>query len=144
MGLHSCGSPNFGDFKIPNLWILGQNDIWVQALWPSTKNTIKGKVVASPKFGPWWVLWICVYSWLVYALKVFQLCTNQLIVWFVQVHVNNWFNCHSSWSKSRSSNTPFYPRSVVNQGMYPNSLSFRCFHLRFVVESIKELEGAWG
>jgi hypothetical protein len=25
------------------------------------KYTIRGKVVASPKFGPWWVLWIRVY-----------------------------------------------------------------------------------
>jgi hypothetical protein len=28
--------------------------------------------------------------------------------------------------------------------MYPNSLSFYCFHLRLVVESIKELGGALG
>jgi hypothetical protein len=40
------------------LGISKQNDIWVLVPWPSTKNTIRGKVVASPKFGPWWVLWI--------------------------------------------------------------------------------------
>jgi hypothetical protein len=28
--------------------------------------------------------------------KVFQLCTNQLVVWFVQVHVSNWIACQSS------------------------------------------------
>jgi hypothetical protein len=33
--------------------ISGQNDIWVQALWLGTKNNIRGKVVASPKSGPW-------------------------------------------------------------------------------------------
>jgi len=31
----------------------GQNDIWVLILWPSIKYIIRGKVVASPKFGPW-------------------------------------------------------------------------------------------
>jgi hypothetical protein len=36
----------------------------------------------------------------------------------------------------------FYPQNVVSQGVYPNSLSFRCFHLGFKVESIKELGGA--
>jgi len=28
--------------------------------------------------------------------KVFQLCTNQLVVWFVQVCVSNWVACQSS------------------------------------------------
>jgi hypothetical protein len=32
---------------------LGQNVIWMRVPWPSTKYTIKGKVVASPKSGPW-------------------------------------------------------------------------------------------
>jgi hypothetical protein len=27
-------------------------------MWLGIKNIIKGEVVASPKFGPWWVLWI--------------------------------------------------------------------------------------
>ncbi len=73
MGLQNCGSPNFRNFqnfRTPNLRIPGQNDIWVQALWPSTKNTIKGKVVASPKSGSWWVLWIRVWPWLTLAPKV--------------------------------------------------------------------------
>jgi hypothetical protein len=42
--------------------------------------TIRGKVVASPKFGLWWVLWVRVYPWLVLAPKVLQLCINQLVV----------------------------------------------------------------
>jgi hypothetical protein len=37
---------------------------------------------------------------------------------------------------------PLYPRSVASWGVYYNSLSFHCFHLQFVVESIKELGGA--
>ncbi len=34
------------------LGVLGQNDIWVLASWPSKENTIGGKVVASPKSRP--------------------------------------------------------------------------------------------
>ncbi len=41
--LQSRRSPNYGNFEIP---------IWVLVLWLSTKYTIKGKVVASPKFEP--------------------------------------------------------------------------------------------
>jgi len=85
-----------------------RNDIWVQGPWPSTKNTIRGKVVASPKFGPWWILCVRVYPWFIHAPKVLQLCINQLVVWFVQAHVNNWPTCHSSQSSSQNSNMPFY------------------------------------
>jgi hypothetical protein len=35
-----------------------QNDIWVLAPWPCIKYIIGGKVVDSPKFKPWWVLWV--------------------------------------------------------------------------------------
>jgi hypothetical protein len=83
MGLQSHRNPNFWNFEIPNLWVPGQNDIWVQALWPGIENTIRGKVMASPKFGPCWVFWICVCPWFVCAPKMLQLRTNQLVVWFV-------------------------------------------------------------
>jgi hypothetical protein len=46
MGLQSPGNPNVRHF---NLGVLGQNDIWVLALWPGTENTIRGKVMVSPK-----------------------------------------------------------------------------------------------
>ncbi len=55
---------------------------------PTNFMSIRGKVVASFKFGLWWVLWIRVCPWLIRAPKVFQLRTNQLVVWFVQVLVN--------------------------------------------------------
>jgi hypothetical protein len=83
-------------FKVARILILGQNDILVQGLWLGIENIIKGKVVASPKFGPWWILWVRVCSWLVRAPKMFQPCTNQLVIWFVKVRVNNWPACHSS------------------------------------------------
>jgi hypothetical protein len=53
MTLQNFESPNFGNFKTPNLGVLGQNDIWVQAPWLGTNNTIRGKVMTSPKFGLW-------------------------------------------------------------------------------------------
>jgi hypothetical protein len=76
----------------------------VLAPWLSTKNIIRGKVVVFPKFGPWWVLWVRVCSWFIHAPKMLQLCTNQFVIWFVQVRVSNWFGCHSSYSLSWSSN----------------------------------------
>jgi hypothetical protein len=39
--------------KLPRTkWHLGASP------WPSTNYTIRGKVVTSPKSGPWWILWI--------------------------------------------------------------------------------------
>jgi hypothetical protein len=58
--------------------------------WPATKYTIRGKVVASPKFKLWWILWVWICPWLVLTPKVLQLCINQLVVWFMQVHVSDW------------------------------------------------------
>jgi hypothetical protein len=66
-----------------------KNVIWMYPLWHVTKNSIRGKVLVSPKFRSWWVLWICVCSCLICALKMFQLCTNQLVIWFIQINMNN-------------------------------------------------------
>ncbi len=64
------------------------------ALWPSTKNNIKGKVVASPKSRPWWVVWVYVCLWLIRAPKcssytltnlLFGLCRS---VWIIDLLVN--------------------------------------------------------
>jgi hypothetical protein len=52
-------------------------------LWRDAENIIRGKVVASLKFGSWWVLWVRGCPWLILAPKVPELCTNQLFVWFV-------------------------------------------------------------
>jgi hypothetical protein len=53
MGFQIYKNPNFENFGTPNLGVLGKNDIWVHALWQSTENIIKGKVVVFFKFGPW-------------------------------------------------------------------------------------------
>jgi len=42
---------SYGLPKLRDTQFSGQNDIWVQAPWPSIKNIIRGKVMASPKSG---------------------------------------------------------------------------------------------
>jgi hypothetical protein len=58
MGPQILGSPNFGNFRTWDfhLGVPKQNAIWMWASWRGTKYTIRGKVVASPKFGLWWIL----------------------------------------------------------------------------------------
>ncbi len=79
--------------RVPTLAILGlpgQNAIWMWASWRGTEYTIKGKkVVACPKSRPWWVLWVWGCPWLTLTPKVLKLCTNQLVVWFVHICVND-------------------------------------------------------
>jgi hypothetical protein len=76
------------EFRDSHLGVPRQNDIWVLALWPGIENTTRWKVVVVPKFRSWWILWVCVCLWFVHAPKVFQLRTNQLVVWFLHVHAN--------------------------------------------------------
>jgi hypothetical protein len=57
----------FKEFLDSNLGVPGQNDICVLTMWPNIENTIRGKVVVSPKFGPWWILWVRVCKWLICA-----------------------------------------------------------------------------
>jgi hypothetical protein len=85
--------------KVPTLAISGllrQNVIWMWTSWRGIEYTSRGKVVASPKSGPWWVLWIQVCSWLVLALKVLQRCTNQLVGWFCAGQCKWISDCQSS------------------------------------------------
>jgi hypothetical protein len=82
MGLQSRVNINFGNFKTPTWesetkWHLGVSPVAMHKIY------YKRKVVASFKFGLWWILWVRVCPWLVHAPKVFQLCINQLVVWFV-------------------------------------------------------------
>jgi hypothetical protein len=94
MGLKNHGNPNFKNFKTPNLGVPGLKRHLGAGF--VTRQREYYKVVAPPKSGPWWVLWVRICPWLVHAPKMLQLCINQLIVWFVQIHANNWLACHSS------------------------------------------------
>jgi len=93
MIFQSRRSSNFGNFRTLNMGILGQNDIWLLA---RHRKYYKGEGGGFSKSEPWWVLWVCVCSWFVCAPKMFQLCTNQLVVWFVWVHASNIIDCHFS------------------------------------------------
>jgi hypothetical protein len=59
------------EFRDSHLRVSGQNAIWMWTSWRGTKYTIRGKVVASPKSRPWWVLWVRICPWLVLTPKVF-------------------------------------------------------------------------
>jgi hypothetical protein len=111
-GLHiKLWGPKVMGIPILGFWdsqISRQNTIWMWASWRGTKYTIKGKVVASPKSRPWWVLWVRVWPWFVLAPKVLQLCINQFImvlcrfVWVIK--------CLSFFLvPSQNSSTPLYP-----------------------------------
>jgi hypothetical protein len=77
------------EFWDSHLEVSGQNAIWMWASWRGIDYNIRGKVVASPKSGLWWVLWVRIYPWWVLAPKVFKLCINQLVVWFVHIRVSD-------------------------------------------------------
>ncbi len=70
MGPQSFGSPNFGNFETPKWESWDKNVVWMWASWRGTEYTMREKVVASPKSGPWWVLWVRVCPWLVLTPKV--------------------------------------------------------------------------
>jgi hypothetical protein len=53
----SCESPNCG-FQDSHLGVSRQKAIWMWPPWRAAEYTTRGKVVASPKSGPWWVLWV--------------------------------------------------------------------------------------
>ncbi len=46
----------------------------------AAKNTIRGKVVASPESGPWWVKWVQVSPWLVPTPSACRMTSNQLVL----------------------------------------------------------------
>jgi hypothetical protein len=56
MRLQSRGSPKLRDFGTPTWESRDKKAIWMPPPRRAVEYTIRGKVVASPKFGPWWVL----------------------------------------------------------------------------------------
>jgi len=94
-GLHTklCASKvvRVTTFEISRLPLGSPRTKWNLVASPVAKHKIfyKKEVVTSSKSGSWWVLWVHVCPWWVRAPKVFQLCINQVVVCFVQVHMNN-------------------------------------------------------
>jgi len=83
--------------RVPAMRILkvsGQNVIWMWASWKGIEYTIKGKVVASPKSGLWWVLWVRICLWLFLAPKCSNYALTNLLfglcrlVWVSKLLVN--------------------------------------------------------
>ncbi len=138
MGLQSYRSLNFENFRTPNLGVLGQNNIWVQAPWLHIKNIIRGKVVASPKSGPWSILWVCVCLWRIRAPKValinllFSLCKSMWIIDPLVIGLSPIpgaptlpYTPEMLWTRERTSSP--YPSDVFTFGL--------------ALESIKEFGG---
>jgi hypothetical protein len=85
--------PTLGILKLPfgsfgTKWHLGAGFVARHIVY------YKGEGGGSPKFGPWWVLWVCVCSWFVRAPKcsnyaltnlLFGLCT---FLWVIELFIN--------------------------------------------------------
>ncbi len=128
------------EFWDSHLGVSRQNDTWVLIPWPGIDYTIRGKVVASPKFGLWWILWIHVCSWFIHAPK----CSNYTII-------NLLFDlCKSVWVIKLLVNLPTRISKLQNALLPPKccmprntpQLLLPLFTFGFVVQPIKELGGA--
>ncbi len=137
-GFPKSWESRFWDFGIPNLGVPGQNDIWMQALWLGIDNTIRGR---------WWLPLSSsggksCESMFVHGLSMHQKCSNHALtnllfglcrsVWIIDLLVIH-LNPHLGVQHAP------LPQSTTSWESYPNSLSFRCFHIGFAFESIKEL-----
>jgi hypothetical protein len=141
MGPQSRGSPNFGNFRTPSWESWDKMTFWVLVLWPSAKYIIRGKVVASPKFGPWWVLWVRVCIWFVYAPRCFNYTLTNLLFGLFR----------SSWVIKSLVNVPSpHPGALAHPFTFevlqakeraPTLSPFVVFTFGLLVESIKELGG---
>jgi hypothetical protein len=140
-GLSKLRESQFQEFWDSTLGVLGQNDIWVLAPWPCTKNTTRGKVVASPKFESWWVLWVHVCPCFVRASKVPNYALTNLLLglcrlmWIIDLLVT-FLSPHP-----KAPTCPSTPQNVVSQRTCSNSFSFHYFHL-WIRSWIHQ--GVWG
>ncbi len=106
------------------------------------ENTIRGKVVASPKSGPWWVLWICVYLWLICAPKVLQPCIDQLVfglcrfVWVIDLLLI--FFSPDPGAPA----CPSTPKMLWTKEGAPTPYPYDVYTFKFAIESTKEFGGA--
>jgi hypothetical protein len=129
MGLQSGKNPNFGNYEIPNLGVLGQNDIWPLTMWLGTKNTIRE--------GWWWLPPNSGHgesceSVFAHVLSVHQKCFNYVLT-------NLLFGlCRSMWAidplvvclnpHPEAPTHPSNPKCCELRSI-PQLLSFHCFHI---------------
>jgi hypothetical protein len=119
-----------------------QNDIWLQALCPSTMNTIRRKVMASPKSKLRWILWVRVCPWFVFVHQecynytltnlVFGLCK---FVWIVDLLVI----IYSLYPIATTH--PSYPKMLQVGEHIPIFFSFIVFTFRLTFESYEGFGG---
>jgi hypothetical protein len=141
MGIRSCGSPNLGNFETPNLGILGQNDIWVQAMWLCTMNIIRGRWWLPPNSGrgeSYEFMFAC-------GLFMHQKCSNYALT-------NLLFGlCMSMWiidslvthlsPHPTTLTCPFIFEVLQAKEHTLTPYPFVVFTFRLTIESIKELGG---
>jgi len=140
MGFQIYKNPNSKNLGLP-LW--NPRTKWHLDASPMGRHReyYKGEGDGFPEVGAGVSLVSSCYPKFIRAPKAFQPHINQLVLWFVQVHVNNWFSLSLLLVPSRNSNTPLYPQNVMSQGACPNFFSFCCFHL-WTHSWIHQ--GAWG
>jgi len=124
--------------KLP-LWSLGTKCHLDMGLVERHKVYYKGEGGCFPQIWAVMSLVNSSYTWLVLALKVFQLCTNHFVlvlckpVWISEA-------CQYFLVPSRSSSMPLYPSKVLwskERAVTPYSSVVLC--LEFTFESFKEL-----
>jgi hypothetical protein len=80
----------FWEFQDSHLGVPRQNDIWVLISWLNKKYTIRGEGGGFPQVRAMVSFVNMCLPVVRPSTKMLQLCTNQLVVWFVQVRVSDW------------------------------------------------------
>ncbi len=129
-GLAKLQESQLWEFRDSHLGVQGQKSIWMRALRRGAEYyIIWGKVVASPRFGPWWVLWVQGRPWLILTPKVLWQNTNKL-VGLSCAGSCGWIVCLSFFLiPSRSSSMPLYPSKCLEPGKVPRLLALQLFTL---------------
>jgi hypothetical protein len=93
MGPQSRRSPNFENFETP-IWESWDKMTFECYSCGHAHSILKeGKVVASPKFEPWWSCESVCCPWLVYARKCSNYALTNLLFGFLHARVSNWISC---------------------------------------------------
>jgi hypothetical protein len=120
----SYDSLSCGNFETPT-WESQDKKPFGCGLMESYKVYYKGEGGGFPQV---WTVVSLVSPWFVLAPKVFQLCTNHLVlvlckfVWVVEA-------CQFFLVPSRNSNTPLYPSKVLWVGSVPRLLTLPLFSI---------------